>query len=95
MDDYIITSDGRKIGRIDHVFKGANGLKEAQIIQQQRGKIKINIVKETYEELNETDLILKCKQRLGPDFHVTIDYVDHIPRGKNGKFRAVIKEFND
>lgn len=95
VDDYIITSDDRKIGRIDHVFKGANGLKEAQIIQQQRGKIKINIVKETYEELNETDLILKCKQRLGPDFHVTIDYVDHIPRGKNGKFRAVIKEFND
>ncbi|MDO6442518.1 phenylacetate--CoA ligase family protein [Marinobacter sp. 2_MG-2023] len=92
VDDYIETSDGRQIGRIDHIFKGVDGIQEAQVVQKQPGSATIRLVKNTTKEFNENILISNCKQRLGDDFLVTVEQVQKIPRGRNGKFRSVVKE---
>ena len=92
VDDYIETSDGRLIGRIDHIFKGVNGIQEAQVVQKQPGSATIRLVKDPTAAFHESILVSNCKQRLGDDFRVTVENVQEIPRGRNGKFRSVVKE---
>ncbi|NWN90425.1 phenylacetate--CoA ligase family protein [Marinobacter adhaerens] len=92
IDDYIETSDGRMIGRIDHVFKGVSGVQEAQVVQRQAGSATIRLVKDSTTRFRESILIANCKQRLGDDFIVGVEYVPKIPRSRNGKFRSVIRE---
>jgi len=91
-DDYIETTDGRRIGRLDHVFKGIEGIKESQILQSQPGSITIKVVKDGFGNFNESSLRSNCKERLGDDFNVSLEYTSEIPKGRNGKFRSVIKE---
>lgn len=92
VDDYIETIDHRLIGRIDHIFKGVAGIREAQVIQKQPGAAIIKLVKDQSTELDEDLLISNFKQRLGQEFQVEVEYAPVIPRGKNGKFRSVIRE---
>jgi len=92
IDDYIETSDGRLIGRIDHIFKGIDGIREAQVVQNQPGCAAIKLVRDGSSNFNESNLIFNCKQRLGNDFRVVVEHVSEIPRGRNGKFRSVIRE---
>ncbi|MBQ0831318.1 hypothetical protein [Marinobacter sp.] len=92
IDDYIETKDGRLIGRIDHIFKGVDGIQEAQIVQKRPGSALIKLVRDQSTKLNEKLLISNCKQRLGLNFQVEIECVPKIPRGSNGKFRSVLKE---
>ena len=90
-DDYIETLDGRLIGRIDHIFKGVEGIREAQVVQSQAGWATIKLVAHSRASVNECGLLSNCKQRLGEDFQATIEYVERIPRGRNGKFRSVVR----
>jgi len=92
VDDFIETSDGRLIGRIDHIFKGVDGILEAQVVQNQAGSANIKLVKDLTGDFDESILIANCKQRLGDDFKIGIEHVPEIPRGRNGKFRSVIRE---
>lgn len=92
VDDYLETTDGRLIGRIDHIFKGVSGIQEAQVVQEKPGSATIRLVRENTTELNESTLVSNCKQRLGDDFCVTLEQVQEIPRGRNGKFRSVLRE---
>lgn len=92
VDDYIETSDGRLIGRIDHIFKGVDGILEAQVVQSQAGYATVKLVKNSSADFNENILITNCRQRLGDDFQVAVEYVPDIPRGRNGKFRSVVRE---
>ncbi|UQG60432.1 hypothetical protein MIH18_00215 [Marinobacter sp. M3C] len=90
-DDYIATSDNRKIGRIDHIFKGVEGIREAQVVQIKRGTATVRIVKSETANFMKESLIENISMRLGTDFQINIEFVDSIPRGKNGKFRSVVR----
>lgn len=90
IDDYISTPDGRKIGRLDHIFKGAQGITEAQIVQESKTSCVIKIVVNQPEQFDETTIVNNLKNRVGNKIEVKVDYVDSIPKGKNGKFKAVV-----
>jgi len=91
IDDLFITSDGRKIGRLDHVFKGVNNIIAAQIIQYNPGRAEIKIVRESsYTEKDEKYILENFHLRVGENVVVNFNYVDNIPRTHNGKFRSVI-----
>lgn len=90
-DDYIVTPEGAQIARLDYLFKDALNVKEAQIIQERLGEIRILVVRRNaYGAKDELAIRQDIKSWLSPTLKVQFDYVDEIPREANGKFRAVL-----
>ncbi|MBY6070307.1 hypothetical protein KUV35_03300 [Marinobacter salsuginis] len=93
IDDYIETPDGRKIGRIDHIFKGVKGISEAQVIQDAVDHCTIRLI--TSSALPEAEMyVLKnnFSARTGGKLRLTVETVASIPRGANGKFKSVLRK---
>lgn len=92
LDDVIMTRDGRRIGRLDPVFKADLPVREAQIIQENLSRIRVLLVPaEEYDRKCERTIIERLKDRVG-DMEITVETVDSIPRSTNGKFRAIINK---
>ncbi|BFM10387.1 exopolysaccharide biosynthesis protein VpsH [Simiduia litorea] len=90
-DDLIITKDGRKIGRLDPIFKSELNIKYAQIIQSPDLSLTINIVPlRTFSDQNEKILREELEKRIGKGMILDIILVDDIERTNSGKFRPVI-----
>lgn len=90
-DDVVKLRDGRHIGRLDHIFKGADGVIEAQIRQDTIDRIDILVVPGAgYGVKVEHVLMKNARERLGNSISIAISAVGNIPRTKNGKFRGVI-----
>ena len=94
-DEQIRTRDGRSISRLASIFKGMPLIKEAQIIQNDIDNIVVKVVRAPgYEEWMQKDFIKELKKRVGYEINVSVNYVNSIPRTKNGKFRSVISHVN-
>jgi phenylacetate-CoA ligase len=92
-DDYVVTPEGARIARLDYLFKDALNVKEAQIIQERLGEIKILAVcRDSYSAKDEMEIRRDIKTWLSPSLEVRFEYVKEIPRGPNGKFRAVLSK---
>jgi phenylacetate-CoA ligase len=90
IEDYVLTPDGRLIGRLDHIFKQQYQVAEAQILQETRRAIDILVVpREGYNEASAALLLKEARARLGNEIEIGIRIVTDIPREPNGKFRAV------
>ena len=88
--DYIVTPEGRMVGRLDHIFKDSVNVSEAQICQDKRDEVVLKIVKkERYTERDEKIITREARTRLGNDIGIRFEYVDAIPRAPNGKFRFI------
>jgi len=93
MEDIIVTPSGRKIGRLDHIFKDMEKIKESQIVQETRDEISIKVVKRKgYSLKDEKKLLNEFKERLGEEIEYNIEYVKNINRTSSGKFKAVISK---
>jgi len=91
-DDVIITSDGRRIGRLDPVFKADLLIREAQIIQEELMRVVVRYIPApgcTSSDL--AILVQRLHQRLG-EMEIVLEAVEKIPRSSNGKFQAVISK---
>jgi len=94
-EDIITTMDGRYISAsaLTHPFKPLRGVDESQIIQEDKDRIRIKIVKgKSYKEHDTAKLLNEMKKRIGSDMQIQVEFVDKIPRGPNGKFRWVISK---
>jgi phenylacetate-CoA ligase len=90
IEDYVLTPDGRLIGRLDHVFKEQYDVAEAQIRQEGRAAIEVLVVpRGSYNRNSERRLMKELRARLGDDIRIEIRRVNSIEREPNGKFRAV------
>ena len=90
VEDYVVTPDGRWVGRLDHIFKDQLDVAEAQILQETTDSIDVLVVpKASFDERAEAGLIKEIRLRLGDEIRVELKRVDEIPREGNGKFRAV------
>jgi phenylacetate-CoA ligase len=90
-DDYLKTVDGRKIGRLDHIFKGVNNVAEAQLIQDRPDEVTVRIVPfMKFSDKDKVKLVTNAHERLGISMNINVELVAAIPRTQNGKFRAVI-----
>jgi phenylacetate-CoA ligase len=93
IEDYVVTPDGRRIGRLDHIFKGALEVKEAQILQRSDRRILVRMVpRPGFDEAAQHKLEEEFRSRLGGEIEIEYEMVDTIPRGEDGKFRAVVSE---
>jgi phenylacetate-CoA ligase len=91
-DEFIVTRDGRFIGRLDPVFKSlSSGIKEAQIIQEDYDRIVVKIVvNKDFCSHDENVLAEELRRRIGPTISISIVQVNEIPRSNTGKFRSVL-----
>jgi phenylacetate-CoA ligase len=90
IDDLVTTRDGRRIGRLDPVFKDDLPVREAQIIQERLDHFRILCIPAPgYGPEVERVLTERLRDRVG-DVHVTVERVNQIARSANGKFRAVV-----
>lgn len=90
-DDVIVTPDGRRVGRLDPVFKGGLPVREAQIVQEEIDRVRVRVVPGAeFGARTEEELKRRLRQRLGEAAHVDVERVKEIERGAGGKFRAVI-----
>jgi phenylacetate-CoA ligase len=90
IEDAVTTPDGRRIGRLDHIFKNQLDVAEAQIVQETREGIEVRFVpRPTWGAAAEASLRKEIRARLGDRIRVELRRVESIPREPNGKFRAV------
>ncbi len=91
LDDLIVTPEGRRIGRLDPVFKADLPIREAQIVQESLERVVLRVVPAPgYRPADAGDLAARLRQRLGPSMAITVEEVESLPRGASGKLRAVI-----
>ena len=90
IDDVLYTSDGRRVGRLDPVFKTQLPLSEAQIIQETLKSVRVRYVSSPGFTQETARLIKKRLQDRMGAVEVILDSVTEIPRGPNGKFQSVI-----
>jgi len=91
IESYITTTDGRQLGRLDFLFKKSENIQEAQLIQEEISRVTFRIVKNNkYSQKDEQKLIENIHAYMGDSFAIDLDYVESIPREKNGKFRQIV-----
>jgi phenylacetate-CoA ligase len=89
-DDVLYAPDGRRIGRLDPVFKSNLAVHEAQVIQEALDRVRVRYVPTSDFTLETGRSITERLQARMGDVKVVLERVDEVPRGVNGKFRAVI-----
>jgi phenylacetate-coenzyme A ligase PaaK-like adenylate-forming protein len=93
MDDLVITPDGRRVGRLDPVFKGLETIRRAQIIQETLERIRVRIVPgKGFLPAHQDSVREELKKRLGDNLVYVFEIAEDIPVGAGGKFRAVISK---
>jgi phenylacetate-CoA ligase len=91
MEDYVVTADGRLVGRLDHLFKDSRAVVEAQLVQKAIGEVVLRVVRSNeYLEHDQEGILHEARLRLGTHTLVRFEYVDSIPRTSNGKFRFIV-----
>jgi len=91
-DDVVVTPDGRRIGRLDPIFKADFPILEAQIVQETLHLIRVLVVPACgFTVRHEQMLLSAVRERVG-ETSVLVETVQSIPKSANGKFRAVISK---
>lgn len=93
VEDYVRTPDGRFVGRLDHLFKGVEHVREAQIVQERLDEIVLRIIRTTgFNAHDEQAIQAEARQRLGPAMRIKFEYPEVIERAANGKFRFIVSK---
>jgi phenylacetate-CoA ligase len=92
-DDYIIRPDGSRLGRLDILFRRMVNIREAQILQQRPGEVRLRVAKgNDFTAADEAALLSVARKHLGGDMDIQVDYVDAIERTPSGKLLHVRSE---
>jgi phenylacetate-CoA ligase len=95
VDDVVLLQDGTRIGRLGVAFQGIPHLQYAQIIQESRDGIKVNLVTTGDFKKADQDLLeKKLRQRLNSTLNINFNKVqeDKIIKTRSGKFKLVISK---
>lgn len=92
-EDLVIGPGGRELVRFHGLFIDLAGVAEGQVVQEAMDKFVVKIVPTPSHSRNDAEVIRsRMIARLGPDISLEVREVESIPRGPNGKFRAVISK---
>ncbi len=99
-EDVLVLADGTLVGRADHIFKGLEFIREAQIRQGGRqgraGAVSLHVVpRGAWTPEHAEVLRASAVARLGPDTAIDIRVVERIERTVSGKLRLVVREGGD
>lgn len=94
LDDVVTTPDGRRVGRLDTVFKTDLPIRFAQIVQDAEDRLVVRVVPAPgFNGTAGKEIKRRLRDRVG---HMQIDLqeVSDIPRGPSGKRRGVISRLS-
>lgn len=97
-DDYIVLNDGQRIGRLDLAFKQARNLLAAQIIQDEPGIIRVNLIPDKRFDKGDLDVVeSNLRDLLGNDCLIRFDKIetDQLIRTEKGKFNLVVSQLKE
>ncbi|MBW3534626.1 MAG: phenylacetate--CoA ligase family protein [Gemmatimonadetes bacterium] len=90
VEDYVTTPEGARVLRFDYVFKDAESVVEAQVVQRRLGEVVLRVVRRPgYGEPDEAHLREAVHSKVSPRLDVAFEYVDRLEREPGGKVRAV------
>jgi phenylacetate-CoA ligase len=96
VEDYVRTPDGRRVGRLDHLFKDVSHVREAQLVQHRPDELVVRIVTTTgFGPRDEETIRAEARQRLGTSVGIRFEFPSEIARTGNGKFRFVVSEMRE
>jgi phenylacetate-CoA ligase len=91
IESYVITPDGRQLGRLDFLFKETHRIREAQLVQDELDHVTVRIVQGPgYGPQDEEHLLHDMRQYMGSRMRIGTEYLPEIPRELNGKFRQIV-----
>jgi phenylacetate-CoA ligase len=94
IEDIVIGPDGREMRRFNRIFIDIAYVLEGQVVQHEIDKFEIKlVVSATPNESDIQTIKNRMISQLG-EIKVQVNVVDSIPRGPNGKFKAVISHVN-
>ncbi len=90
-EDYLYSRQRGWVGRMDPALKGVTGIQECQFIQEVIDSVRVLLVPEAgFTDLDRMQLEKNLHDRLGSEMEIEFEFLRQIPRGPNGKFRAVV-----
>jgi len=91
IESYIVTPDGRQLGRLDFLFKDSDQVKEAQLVQDAPDHLTARIVRGNgFKGKDEHALLELMREYMGNTIRIEFEYLEEIPREANGKFRQIV-----
>jgi len=91
VDDYLITSDGRQIGRLSTAVKRSPTIHSAQLVQDQPGHAYLLVRPgDDYRSVHATAVRDDILERIGA-FNLEVREVSEIPKTLQGKNRLVVR----
>ena len=94
-EDYLVTKNGLKVGRLDHLTKGDDRIKRAQIIQNSFGTADFIIQCDPCEASDVLANIKKrCRNYFGDDVQFNFILSDEFKLKANGKFTFVLNNLD-
>ncbi|WPP51362.1 phenylacetate--CoA ligase family protein [Catalinimonas niigatensis] len=94
-DDFLVFSDGTKIGRMSGTLKGVNHIKYTQFVQNDPSFFVVNVVpSQGYNQQDEELLVKKISSKVGEvPFSVNKVSESEIIRTKAGKYKLIVNNF--
>lgn len=91
-DDYVILPSGRRLYRMDHLFKGIEGLHKTQIVQNNVGILEIHYQAISTLKTKDLDLIESRFLKMTSE-EVELQFIraESFIKGKSGKVKTVIR----
>lgn len=89
-DSVLLRRDGRRIGRLDSVFKDAANILEAQIVQDDWDVFRVRIVPSSGYSRSDGNSVLKALEARVGGGVLRVEVVERIERSSAGKFAAVV-----
>lgn len=91
VDDYLVTADGRQIGRLSTAMKRSPSIHSAQIVQDRPGHAWLFVRPgEGYRTADTAPVVADIVERIG-DFEFEVVEVSEIPKTPTGKTKLVVR----
>jgi phenylacetate-CoA ligase len=91
MDDVILTPDGRRIGRLDPIFKSMRGIHEARLVQEQADLLTLEYVPgASFVESDLEPMLTALRARVGGELVIRTRALDRLERTARGKLQMVV-----
>jgi phenylacetate-CoA ligase len=94
-EDYVMLPSGALVGRLDHVFKGHERVREAQIYQPDLTRVVLRVVNTSdFTMRDERALVRSARTWLGDGLRIELENLDALHRTAAGKLRFVLSDIS-